>query len=364
MRRRSSLVSIARSGMMLQLVGAAMLSIPVRCRRDRDRRRESHGESGAATVTKHYNLDHLIQGDGRDKIETAWRKMAMSMAAAAGRRQSGLSGQFLSATMSRRTALSCFLLPISLLLSSTIPNFWLWRKTTVRRAAAPVEADAVAADDAPRIRNARGTPNDGIGEGSRSRSRASLRGRRGPTLRQLERQRKCNARDGDERPLYTDEDWERLRRLYREAGVGATVEFPEGASAAPPGFVPPMVAGQTADGKGRGVFATRDIAKGEMTYGGMDNYAYFSTGEAYRTFIGALSDAEACDVMMWSWTQNNAPRNGRKGQQVANTGCPDPAGKKCSWFDEYALIDIREGDEFLCDYAEFAELDLWEEFGL
>ncbi|EJK61048.1 hypothetical protein THAOC_18518 [Thalassiosira oceanica] len=60
MRRRSSLVSIARSGMMLQLVGAAMLSIPERCRRDRDRRRESHGESGAATVTKHYNLDHLI----------------------------------------------------------------------------------------------------------------------------------------------------------------------------------------------------------------------------------------------------------------------------------------------------------------
>ncbi|EJK62705.1 hypothetical protein THAOC_16671, partial [Thalassiosira oceanica] len=67
MRRRSSLVSIARSGMMLQLVGAAMLSIPERCRRDRDRRRESHGESGAATVTKHYNLDHLIQGDGRDR---------------------------------------------------------------------------------------------------------------------------------------------------------------------------------------------------------------------------------------------------------------------------------------------------------
>jgi len=55
--------------MMLQLVGAAMLSIPERCRRDRDRRRESHGESGAATVTKYYNLDHLIQGDGRDSFK-------------------------------------------------------------------------------------------------------------------------------------------------------------------------------------------------------------------------------------------------------------------------------------------------------
>ena len=55
--------------MMLQLVGAAMLSISERCRRDRDRRRESHGESGAATVTKYYNLDHLIQGDGRDSFK-------------------------------------------------------------------------------------------------------------------------------------------------------------------------------------------------------------------------------------------------------------------------------------------------------
>mmetsp|Transcript_27992 Transcript_27992/g.66703 ORF Transcript_27992/g.66703 Transcript_27992/m.66703 type:complete len:146 (-) Transcript_27992:80-517(-) len=145
-----------------------------------------------------------------------------------------------------------------------------------------------------------------------------------------------------------------------------------------------MVARQTADGKGRGVFATRDIAKGEMTYGGKDNYAFFSTGEAFRRFLGALPDGEACDVIMWAWTQrvpvgrdfetliavlldsnslqNDAPRNGRKGQQVANTGCP--AGKECAWFDEYALIDIREGDEFLCDYVEFAESDLWEEFGL
>ena len=37
---------------------AAMLSIPEWCHRDRDRPRESHDESGAATVTKYYNLDH------------------------------------------------------------------------------------------------------------------------------------------------------------------------------------------------------------------------------------------------------------------------------------------------------------------
>ncbi|EJK62318.1 hypothetical protein THAOC_17076 [Thalassiosira oceanica] len=255
-----------------------------------------------------------------------------------------LSMSALPATM-RRTAPSClswFLL--SLLLSS--PHF------------AVAENDGSSSCSSSDQECSR--DNDGIGEGSRGR--ASRRGRRGPTLRQLERQRKCNAHDGGERPLYTDEDWERLRRLYREVGVGATVEFPEGASAAPPGFVPPMVARQTADGKGRGVFATRDIAKGEMTYGGKDNYAFFSTGEAFRRFLGALPDGEACDVIMWAWTQNDAPRNGRKGQQVANTGCP--AGKECAWFDEYALIDIREGDEFLCDYVEFAESDLWEEFGL
>ncbi|EJK49640.1 hypothetical protein THAOC_31462, partial [Thalassiosira oceanica] len=220
---------------------------------------------------------------------------------------------------------------------------------------------------------------DAIGESSRSR---------GPTLRQLERQRRCDAQEDEERHIYTQEDWERLRRLYRDQG-GTTVEYPEGEvmSVAPPGFVPPMVARQTADGKGRGIFATRNITKGSMTYGGKDNYAFFSTGEAFRRFVGALSDSEACDVMMWAWPQvnmgrdfetlivvlldsnslqNHASKNGGhgglKGGQVANTGCP--RGMECGMFDEYALIDIREGDEFLCDYDDFFDADLWEEFGL
>ena len=134
----------------------------------------------------------------------------------------------------------------------------------------------------------------GIGESSR-----------GQTLRQLKRQRKCDVQDdGEERPIYTQEDWERLRRIYRDQG-GTAVEYPEDevVSVAPPGFVAPMIAKQTSDGKGRGIFATRDIAKGSMTYGGKENYAFFSTGEAFRRFIGALSDSEACDVMMWAWPQ-------------------------------------------------------------
>ena len=62
--------------------------------------------------------------------------------------------------------------------------------------------------------------------------------------------------------------------------------------------------------------------------------------------------------------QNHAPEDVPRGWagQVANMGCP--ALKECEWYDKYALMDIREGDEFLCDYDEFVDVDLWEEFGL
>ena len=40
-------------------------------------------------------------------------------------------------------------------------------------------------------------------------------------------------------------------------------------------FVPPLRAGHTADGKGRGAFATRDLRWGERTYGGAGHFAAF-----------------------------------------------------------------------------------------
>lgn len=78
-------------------------------------------------------------------------------------------------------------------------------------------------------------------------------------------------------------------------------------------------------------------------------------GRDFETLIVVLLDSNSL--------QNHASKKGGlEGRQVANTGCP--AGMECGMFDEYALIDIREGDEFLCDYDDFYDVELWEEFGL
>ena len=72
----------------------------------------------------------------------------------------------------------------------------------------------------------------------------------------------------------------------------------------PRGFAPPIRSGKTVDGKGRGAFTTRVIRRGGRTYGGIEHYTFFRDGPSYRTFVDALSDDEACDVMMWSWTRD------------------------------------------------------------
>ena len=76
-------------------------------------------------------------------------------------------------------------------------------------------------------------------------------------------------------------------------------------------------------------------------------------GRDFETLIVVLLDDNSL--------QNHASKNGGR-RQVANTGCP--AGMECGMFDEYALIDIREGDELLCDYEDFYDVELWDEFGL
>ena len=75
-------------------------------------------------------------------------------------------------------------------------------------------------------------------------------------------------------------------------------------------FIPPFKSDYTTDNKGRGIFATRYIQKGEMTYGGKKNYAFFSSGDEYRRFINELTNEEACDIMMWTWPQRNMGRDG------------------------------------------------------
>jgi len=196
-----------------------------------------------------------------------------------------------------------------------------------------------------------------------------------PTAEEIYNSRGCWNLSTAGRPLYTEEDWERFRQVYKDTG-GGTIDVE---TEVPDDFVPPMRSGETTDGKGRGVFATRDIQRGERTYGGKKNFAFFRDGPSYRTFLDLLSDTEACDVMMWAWTQTSKggmideplvllPLDDNSftntGGDEANVGCPPEYEDSCGMFDEFALRDIEEGEEFLCSYSDFVERDIWERFGL
>ena len=128
-----------------------------------------------------------------------------------------------------------------------------------------------------------------------------------PTLKQLKKLKKCSSLQNP-RPLYTSQDWQRLQSIYKSLGGGTvdysgTIDYPE--SDVELDFIPPFKSDYTTDNKGRGIFATRYIQKGEMTYGGKKNYAFFSSGDEYRRFLNELTNEEACDVMMWSWPQES-----------------------------------------------------------
>ena len=128
-----------------------------------------------------------------------------------------------------------------------------------------------------------------------------------PTLKQLKQLKSCSSIQNP-RPLYTSQDWQRLQSIYKSLGGGtvdysSTVDYPE--SDAADDFIPPFKSDYTTDNKGRGIFATRDIQKGEMTYGDKKNYAFFSSGDEYRRFLNELSNEEACDIMIWTWPQES-----------------------------------------------------------
>ena len=59
-------------------------------------------------------------------------------------------------------------------------------------------------------------------------------------------------------------------------------------------------------------------------------------------------DNERIKIDMISMTNKKKPKGGK---QVANTGCP--IHMECGMFDEYALDDIQQGEELVCDYDKF-----------
>lgn len=176
------------------------------------------------------------------------------------------------------------------------------------------------------------------------------------------------------KPLLTLDDWDYLKSKYIEI-VDKQAIFDDPVSPVD-GYTfdengpPPYYASHGV--KGRGLFASRNIKKGETIHDGKKSDIEFPGGDAWRKFVFSLPRNRACDVIDWSWTQKRS-RNGKlrlfsaMNISILLNGAEDvrsanilPSSTIANRF--YALRDIKKGQELLTIYDVYETV--WEEVGL
>jgi hypothetical protein len=100
----------------------------------------------------------------------------------------------------------------------------------------------------------------------------------------------CSVHAHDQnKPMYTPEMWIKLWELFRDS---TSFPFPIPNSRERP--EEPYRAAHTTDGKGRGVFASRDIAKGSLVHPGHPNTVFFLNSKSWHRFVSSLPKMFAC----------------------------------------------------------------------
>ncbi|KAL7442908.1 hypothetical protein ACHAXH_009022 [Discostella pseudostelligera] len=175
------------------------------------------------------------------------------------------------------------------------------------------------------------------------------------------------------KPLPSLAEWTFLRkqmkllvdpRLNLEDPVPPTQGYSLGNTGAPPPYY-----AQRSERKGRGLFASRDIKKGELVQDGPHSFIVFPDALSFRRLVFALPRKSACDITEWAWHQELTP-GGRLTIVVdTNTAAlmnssPEPniAPKTDTDTKLYAVRDIRKGEEIYYDYNIY-ETD-WSKVGL
>jgi len=100
------------------------------------------------------------------------------------------------------------------------------------------------------------------------------------------------------RPVPTREQFDTAIALYNEIQTDETLRIDTTIEGI---FVDLEV--KQAGEKGRGVFAVKDIPKGQRWRSSYDYTAVFYKGEQYRKFVLGLETGMACDVLQWAYTE-------------------------------------------------------------
>lgn len=189
------------------------------------------------------------------------------------------------------------------------------------------------------------------------------------TFRRFVQEFQCQAYfDRETKPLYTMEYWQTMREKYIEQ-VDSTYEFDDpvhptkGYSLRIKGNTPPYYADES-PGRGRGLFASRNIHKGELVHDGTQSDITFPDAMSWRRFMFALPKEIACDVTEWSWTQQLEEHGPMKIMTsftisiLMNEGDTDeevnvlPENSVSPLY--YATREIQKGEEILTRYETYS----------
>lgn len=208
------------------------------------------------------------------------------------------------------------------------------------------------------------------------------------TLNELEKVFGCHYRKPH--PVITKGNWQHFRDLYNqfESAQGPNdLDTSYKLGNEPSTFPIEVVMTRK---KGRGLIASRNIAKGEKIFRASNNTIVFRTGHAWRKLLWHLynaspppdkdgyTDGFACDILSWSWNQRwpspdgpiqilvaideSSLLNSVSEGEVANIQCGVEKESQCG-IDYYSIVDIKRGEEILCEYSDFSTPQ-WHTWGL
>ena len=145
------------------------------------------------------------------------------------------------------------------------------------------------------------------------------------------------------------------QRLNLDDPVPPTQGSSLGNTGGPPPYYP-----KRSEGKGRGLFASRDIKKGELVQDGPNSYIVFPDAMSFRRLVFALPRKSGCDITEWAWHQQLSPTGPLTILVDANIAAlmnssddPNVAPKTDTETRFYAVRDIKKDEEILQDYNLF-----------
>lgn len=181
----------------------------------------------------------------------------------------------------------------------------------------------------------------------------------------------CSEHAYDEKKHMPDmEFWKYYRDTYKRV-VDNNIEFDsvpptEGYTMNEEGRQPYYA--KISPGKGRGLFASRDIKKGEVVHDG-DASDIEMSADDWRKMAFALPQKMACDFSEWTWTQPTEKGGPYKiftafNISILMNGSSEPNTMPKSSYSSimYALRDIKKDEEILTDYEVYPTL--WRKVGL